>query len=218
MLKLLTTTALCAIALGAYQAKASESHEYARSGAWVNYWVRADNGQLGCGMRYGGAASSMHVKWFVGQPALQVHLFKDSWQIPSNREVLVEMGVDGYSLGEAKASGETKVGRGWRYGVVVFYVGEFADSPGKLREFLEGFRDAKKLWVRFPYGTEAPWVLDMTGSRDAVATFSNCITRIAPKQAPQPFGREPETSQPFGKEPPATSPVAPAVTGRDRSA
>lgn len=211
MIKLLATTALGALCLSA-ALQPAKAGDYV-SGNWAAYaQTFAGTSSPGCGMRSGPVAKQVHVKWFPGRDGLSVQIFKQGWRIPKGTKLTVHIGFDKSILGTAEeASGAMMdYSNGGAIGVVSFHM----TDPTLLDNFLNGFRDAERMWITFPGGTEAPWWLDMTGSGDVLKAFYRCIT-ANDKNNSQPFGKPPETSQPFGKTSPqpAAKPYNPADRG-----
>ena len=59
------------------------------------------------------------------------------------------------------------------------------------------FAHADNMWVKFKNGNEAPWSLDMKGSRGAANAFAQCMASLPQQpQASQPYDRNTPT-QPF---------------------
>jgi len=66
---------------------------------------------------------------------------------------------------------------------------------------------ANTMVVGFDQGTQRPFIVDMTGSRDVAVTFTRCAMHLDAnaKPSPQPFVKD--TPQPFGKQPTKTAPT-----------
>jgi hypothetical protein len=144
-----------------------------------------------------------------------VQLMKTSWQITKGTKLRVEVGFDRNLDGVAdSAQGEyinAQLGS-----LVTFHIGN-----DRLADFMHEFGEANHLWVRFPGGNEQPWVIEMTGSRNAKTAFMYCVNKVRGlPPATQPYGTSPST-QPFQQQPqvqaPSTPPttIAARPTGRD---
>jgi hypothetical protein len=203
----LVTVAVTALALSAAIAvsgKNAEAGDYARSGYWTNYYEpKSTSGQAVCGMRTGTASNmSIHVKWFAGVKGIAIQTFKGNWRIPKGQKVKVNVGFDKTQVGTATATGDMIYGNTFQMGMLSFTIDTSFDD---IKEFLSEFMAANKMWVEFPEGSEKPWFIDMTGSRDAANAFFKCIQAVPVPT--QPYG-SPEVSQPYGKQP-APAPTQP---------
>src|SRR3974390_396960 len=149
---------------------------YYRSGAWSNYAGKSDQGRTLCGMSISArdASMSLHVKWVAGL-GVRIVAFKTSWRIPEGTELPVDVGFDKNVWRTITAGGETisNVIGNQRYtsGMVTVIL-----DDSLVDDFLGEFGNANKIWLRFTSGNETPWIADMSGSRNAAATFKNCIS------------------------------------------
>jgi len=186
---LLIGTALAALVTAPALA---EMREYYRAGGWASLAGTLNDGEPSCAMqaRARDFSWSVMVKYYGNNGAIGVQLAKRGWRIPSGTNVQVELGFDSTPFGDVAAYGRP-VTREPRMGLVQFTV-----APDSLESFLEGFREAKKMWVTFPNGNEPAWVLDMTGSRENSNAFAACILRLANARPTQPYGNQP-TTQPY---------------------
>ena len=145
-----------------------------------------------------------------------MQVFKDTWRIPEGKEVAIDLGFDRTGFGSiTKAYGGMLKWPGGQMGMVSFKIVDEATLAG----FIDAFREADKMWLTFPNGSEQPWVADMEGSRDVANAFLRCI-----KNTPlpsQPYGNPPVSgTQPFNdpvrapEQPRPQTPSPPIVPGR----
>lgn len=186
MKKLLMITA-AAISL----ATPAFARDVSRSGNWTVYVQGTnDDGTPVCGLRSEGTGQSVFVKWFASKPdGLSVHFFKDSWSIPEDTKITLTVRFDGDEFGtqDDAIGGMFKYNNGRQVGVVYSRV----VGTSLAAKFLEEFAHANKMAVLFPGSTEQPWVLDMTGSREASEVLKMCIKQNA---RTQPFSTQPQAS------------------------
>ena len=168
----------------------------AKRGAWTAYVTRTNTGPA-CGMSVSNENQSIQIKWFEGTDYATIQLFKRGWKIPAGTNVNIEVGFDGgsFATGPTKGFPSESVPN---TSFLEFYIGD-ADQ---LKDFMQQFRDANKMWIKFPDGNEAPWVADMAGSRDISNEWASCVHELK-RINTQPYGKPPATSstQPFGKQP-----------------
>jgi hypothetical protein len=69
----------------------------------------------------------------------------------------------------------------------------FDINKDDLVPFLKVFGDAEKMTISFPQ-SDTQWTLMMDGSRNAAATFQQCITKLAAHRAPAPTPSLPRTA------------------------
>jgi hypothetical protein len=186
-----------------------------RAGKFVAYQtVSNDGGRVPiCGIQtsWPQTRASLHIKYVLGDDVLRMHLFKESWRFPrdgSTVDIPLVVGFDKNAMLDGTAKGSAT-------GPVPLASIRF-DSTEQALNFLQEFGEADKMWIRFEAGNEPLWVVDMTGSRDAVKLFRACVASITAKGklATQPYGNggtQPYGNggtQPFGQPKPQTAPAA----------
>lgn len=82
---------------------------------------------------------------------------------------------------------------------------------GGIERFEAQFRNGSRLFLEFPEGSEAAWVVSLSGSAAAMGRMAECMSTLrqgageAPRSAPtQPFGDAPRPAPP-------SQPFAPSV-------
>jgi hypothetical protein len=182
-----------------------------------NYFGTTTEGNYVCGMDIINNASTeaIHIKYYTNKPTIFVQVFKTSWRIPQGTKMAAEIGFDKESWGSVdSAYGETFGEGKYRTGVV-----DIGIAQDSVDNFLENVAASDKMWIKFPDGNEAPWVADMTGSRNSVNAFKACINKIASSGQPtQPFSNGgpqlfSDGTQPFSKN---AKPVDDAKKSRDQ--
>ena len=192
-----TLLAAGAVALLATSAQAvTPKTTLSRSGVWETFITTNDNGVTICGMQVNGRDSSLMVKYTGEQIFIQI--FKAGWKIPNGTKI---SGSFIYDRERFPANGT-----GYVSDVGHSYV-EFMVKAGGEAEFIRQFTEANTMVVGFDQGTQRPFIVDMTGSRDAAVTFTRCAMHLDAnaKPSPQPFVKD--TPQPFGKQPTKTAPT-----------
>jgi len=193
-----TLLAAAAVALLATSAQAvTPKTTLSRSGVWETFITTNDNGVTICGMQVNGRDSSLMVKYTGEQIFIQI--FKAGWKIPNGTKI---SGSFIYDRERFPANGT-----GYVSDVGHSYV-EFKIKAGGEAEFIRQFTEANTMVVGFDQGTQRPFIVDMTGSRDAAVTFTGCAMHLDAnaKPSPQPFVKD-DTPQPFGKQPTKTAPT-----------
>src|SRR5262245_26444849 len=111
-----------AIAIVMASSAVADTTTYYRSGAWENYAGWTDKKEYVCGMSINSSNShlSLHIKYFPNSKFLGVFAFSDSWRIPKDTKMAVNVGFDNEFWGGIdNAIGDTMTtGSGYRIGVV----------------------------------------------------------------------------------------------------
>ena len=192
--RFLLATAVALVAVTSASAAGNGVKTYAKNGNWQNYAGVSNQGdQALCGMS--DLVNSTHIKYSPQTGAFWIMIFKNTWRIPNGTQVPMTIGFDQAQWSDpTMARGETKILPGVNSPVSMVTINIKAES---VKDFLDNFRLANKMWLRFG-GNEAPWVLDMTGSRETADNFIKCVTDmgdVSKPQATQPFSTAP--TQPF---------------------
>lgn len=186
----------------------AETRNLAKSGAWSAYIAKTKpEGTMACGMGVYGPTQSVQIKWFEGVGAITVQVFKDGWRIPEGTNATVELGFDDTSFGSGNAVGFKAVNG-------MSYLAFNLEGYDLIKPFIREFKEADKMWLKFPEGNEKPWNVDMAGSRKMADVFMGCISELEKAKPTQPYGKQPETSQPFDLEKKPATPTASSATER----
>jgi hypothetical protein len=166
------------------------------SGYWKTFYTVANNGTPLCGMQSdfgqpGAVEASLMVKYAKGDNYFIVHAFKNSWRIPRGVKIPLYLTFD-------NSPPYTAIGTGIASNGHSFVQFEIATEFSK--GFLDLFAAANAMTLGFSEGTEPPWTLNMTGSREAVASFARCVITIDPpaSSSTQPYGNGNRPTQPYG--------------------
>ena len=117
--------------------------------------------------------SDVALKW-TPKSGLFVHVTKSSWSIESR--TMVPMSVV-FDTGVRTGSGIVLEDQS---GGSTIQIDINEDQDG----FMDDVANAKKLTITFNGGDEPSWVIPMAGSRDAAATFTNCIAKVRAVASP----------------------------------
>jgi hypothetical protein len=110
-----------------------------------------------------------------------LHAVKESWNIPSDTKMTIEIQFD---------RDTPYTGNGFGKGTLVE-----ATVQENIRDFMAEFRDANHMYIRFPDGNEGYWTADMTGSEAIAGVFAKCIKSVG--SATQPHAKaKPKATQP----------------------
>ena len=178
------------------------------NGYWTTFYTKSYDGVPLCGLKSNYSytsdssyAGSLMIKFGKGDKNLLVQAFKNSWRIPHGVKIPVYMTFDNSQPFTATAAGIANNG--------LNYV-EFLVATEFSKRFFDLFAAANTMTLGFSEGNEPPWTANMTGSREAIMSFSSCIVAISEPGTPpsttqpsgggttQPFNRTPST-QPFSK-------------------
>ncbi|MBF3053411.1 hypothetical protein HKW90_03200 [Pseudomonas aeruginosa] len=142
---------------------------------WTSFNDRTPSGTPVCSMvvtpSAGEAVKNFAIKAMGGANHLSVTLYKDSWKIPKGKSVQAnidfmdnyQLAVDGYGDGK---------------------ILDLALPASETASFILNIRDAKKLRISFPSGSEQPWVASLDGAKSLLLDFVNCADS---QEHTQPF-------------------------------
>ncbi|WP_301588809.1 hypothetical protein [Sabulicella glaciei] len=164
------------------------STDIATHGSWTAYRAQTPTGRQLCGIRVVGAEGrTLHLKHFAGDRHVTFQAFKTSWSIPQGTRLRLSLRVDG------NAPWTTGGAIGQR-NFVEWTVG------GGIERFDAQFRNGARLFLEFPEGSEAAWVVSLTGSAAAMGRMVECMgtlrqgqgkRRAAPRPNPSAMRRAP---------------------------
>jgi hypothetical protein len=189
---------------GAVTPASAQISQLGTYGFWRVYGGKSNDGTPMCGTAIynDNRSRSLHIKHFKNDGYLTIHMFKDSWKIPSGTDVNISLQVDSHPRWVAKYKGYNNMLE-WPIGI------------SNLDRFLNEFRIGLKMRVSFPDGDENDWVVSLSGSSAAMNGFFQCAGRLtlgSDNSQPHGSGRsQPHQvpSQPFAPKPvpaPSTGP------------
>jgi hypothetical protein len=156
---------------------------------------------------------SFLILYYQGDRFLSVRVFRLTWNIPADARVRVRIDIEGARW--------TATAVPVRSGRDTIFTGlEFTVPVEEMGAFERAFRQAMRMQIEFPQGSEPPWGFNLSGTNRIMSAFVRCLDGIlansrptqphAPRQAPtQPFSQpSPAPSQPFRQ--PEPHPAVPA--------
>lgn len=181
------------------------AREIMRAGAWrVDKVITNDTNVPMCVMTTTWADRAIFIKWVAGGPRLYLHMTKNTWRIPEDAEILVELKFDR----DPAVNGTATTAINENGNSIILYI-----NPDYHDKFLQQVIDADKLLIRFPDGNERTWTTNLTGTERVTPVFMRCIQEIEaantqPHQGArtQPNRRGPTTTQPHQKGQPKSQP------------
>jgi hypothetical protein len=184
------------------QAQITETY---RAGLWHAYQGGQDANRPFCGIATsGGEGRRVAVQQYPGESGLELRLSKDSWAIPHETQIALQVQFDDHPKVAAR-------GMGGEHDVNVAL--PFEQSV----PFMRALRDGRILRVAFPEGTETMWTGGLAGSSSAINAFNNCRETLAPAtpaQPTQPYRAQPATSEPLpALRPPVSQPFGSPTPG-----
>jgi opacity protein-like surface antigen len=203
---LLTAALLAATATTALASSANETVTLRNAGYWTSWYSPANSaGKAMCGMastiNYASGAKAMFMVKYSGETVF-VHVYKTSWTIPEGTKIPVWLQFD-------RAEPLTTTAAGSPGETVGGYV-EFTIKPDFTKDFLELFANANAMSIGFQQGSEKPWAVNMSGSREVAESFGKCSNMLR-QSSTQPYGNSPSPSQPYGN-----APAKPSQPFKDR--
>jgi hypothetical protein len=193
--RIVTVAGAISAALACAAPASADIHQLEVSGRWQAYsGAREDNRAL-CGIGTEGAETRrILIEQHTGETGLELLLRKDSWEIPANTPIVLQVQVDGGTAMPFQATGSD-------HQVTVDMT--FDETVPLMR----GIRAGRQILISFPSGNETPWTGGLSGSARAINAFNKCRNDLGPAQTTAP-------TQPF-EPPPAVPPsVPPSVQSR----
>jgi hypothetical protein len=172
--KLLAAAAML-LAMSSAQAANRTTTDYAMSGSWYAFSGTSTANRPLCGIasRDVSGGRFVAVKWEPGaEPFLQFS--KTGWKIPIAAELQLVVKFDDDEPLEIPAQ-PIKLPAGLSTTHSTSLQSYFAEQEDTLA-FLHLFSAARKFHISFP-GSESPWIIDLTGSRDMANALTNCMNR-----------------------------------------
>jgi hypothetical protein len=129
-----------------------------------------------------GANGAVYVKW-TEQVGARWQLRKSNWRMPQGSTVpmsitFIDVNRDAPPPQTITADAKTINERS---------LTSFDINNDDLVSFLKAFGDAEKMTISFPQSNEPQWTVAMDGSRNAVASFEQCIAKIRNTPPPAPI-------------------------------
>ena len=185
-----TAVILAAFACLAAPGARAETTEIYRSGLWSAYSGTTADQRRVCGIATAGAdGRRVAIQQFASTPGLELELSKDSWTIPDNTPVTVQLRFDYRDQVQGQMTGS-----GRAMAMQMPYEQSLA--------FIRALRDGRVLQVFFPDGNEVVWTGGLAGSARAIDALNTCAAALEPSAPTQPFQPNPMT-------PPAPDSTAP---------
>lgn len=188
-----------------------------RAGGWTALGGIADNGSPVCGIdTRNDIGMSFLIIYYQNDAFLTVRIFRRTWDIPADARVRVNINIEGVrwtAIADPIRSGRQTTRTGLQFTIHV----------DEMNAFERAFRQAMRMQIEFPQGSEPPWNFNLTGTNRIMTSFVRCMEIMRdtsrptqphspPRQAPtQPFSQpSPAPSQPF----PQPERSAPVPAGR----
>ncbi len=158
----------------------ADIRQLASSGRWSAYGGTGDDNRPLCGVGTEGAEGRrILIQQYAGDTGIELHLKKDSWDIPPNTPVTLQVQFDGVAPEPMQATGSD-------HQIVVNMT--FDQSV----PFMHDLRADRQIRVFFLSGNEPPWTGGLSGSGRAIDAFNTCRGGWVPAGGPtQPFSPAP---------------------------
>lgn len=184
----------------------AETRTLSSSGLWSTYGGSDDQQRRVCGVVTVGAdGRRIDIAQYAVDGGIDLSLNKNSWAIPGNTEISLQVQFD-----RDNAVPSRGVGEGQR---VVAHLSFEQSVP-----FMRALRNGIQIRIYFPGGNEPVWTGGLSGSGRAIDAFNDCRTSLVASNPTQPFSNAPPRppappvqsapTQPFSA-PPAFAPPTP---------
>lgn len=168
----------------------AETRTLSSSGLWSAYGGTDEQQRRVCGVVTVGAdGRRIDIAQYSENGGIDLSLQKDSWAIPANTEIPLQVQFD--RDGAVPSRG---VGDGRR---VVAHLSFEQSVP-----FMRALRNGLQIRIYFPSGNEPVWTGGLSGSGRAIDAFNDCRTSLVSSNPTQPFANAPPPPPP-----PANAPV-----------
>lgn len=184
----------------------AETRTLASSGLWSTYGGTDEGGHNVCGVVTVGAdGRRIDISQSVSDGGIELALQKDSWAIPPNTPIEMQVQFD-----RSAAVPTQGVGNGPRVTARM----NFEQSV----PFMRSLRNGVQIRVFFPSGNEPVWTGGLSGSGRAIDAFNECRANLMASSPTQPFSGTAPLAQP-GNAPPSapTQPFAAPPPGAPSS-
>lgn len=172
---------------------------YYHVGAWEAFSGRDDKEGPVCGISNTIPPDNrrLSLSFDIGGTNTKFSASKPGWEIPDNTRVTVVMQIGLNTPWAAQATGHD-------------HTIDWTLTPATMQTFDKQFRFSPSMTVAFPNGSEAPWLIVLTGSTAISDTFARCIRdltlQVQSAQPPAAAPAAPVATQPFGASPAAPAP------------
>jgi hypothetical protein len=155
------------LAAGCFAAVPAEAEEFYRQDAWE---VDIDdfNGRPRCSIRNDDYREFLQIYYERGADHLSLQIGSDDWDLPSGRRYAYRMQFDEGRRWDAEAvSGHYRDGGS--------YIDVDLITRDQMSDWLEQFATSHYLTISFPGTDIRPWILDLSGTRNVVDKFQECM-------------------------------------------
>ena len=150
--RILALVGVASAALTCALPASAEIRTLATSGLWSAFGGKGDDLRAVCGIGTEGAETRrITIQQFAGDTGLELRLKKDSWAIPANTSVGIEVQFDRLPPLPLQATGSDHQ--------LVVTMGFDQSIP-----LMRGIRAGRQIQIVFQSGNELPWVGGLTGS------------------------------------------------------
>jgi hypothetical protein len=202
----LTLLAGCALAAcAAVNPARAELRTIANAGLWSTYGGTDDQQRRVCGVvTVGGDGRRIDVAQYSADGGIDLSLQKDSWSIPANTGIDMQLQFD-----RDGAVPQHGIGDGRR---VVAHM-DFAQTV----PFMRALRNGVQIRVFFPNGNEPVWTGGLSGSGRAIDAFNDCRASLSAGAPTQPYAASPALQQPLSSPAEPTQPFAAPASAPQRT-
>jgi hypothetical protein len=167
----------CIVTIGLLAAPAAmaQTRDLATSGLWTTYTNAVPGSRPMCGIAtVGPDARRISIEQVRGQTGLTLTLQKQTWAIPANTPIDMNVQFDGRAPTAARG-----IGSGQQVDVSM----SFAQSV----PFMHALRYGQFMQVTFPSGSEPLWTGGLAGSSRAIDAFNDCRSNLVSAVVTQPY-------------------------------
>lgn len=173
----------------------ADSRTLASSGLWSTYGGTDAAGHNVCGMvTVGGDGRRIDISQSVSDGGIELALQKDSWGIPANTSIDMQVQFDRNNAMPAQGVGD---------GRRVMARMNFEQSV----PFMRALRNGTQIRVYFPNGNEPVWTGGLSGSGRAIDAFNECRSNLMAATPTQPYANAAPVTQAASQ--PASGPTQP---------
>jgi len=149
----------------------AQTNTLATAGAWEAFGgTTKDKKQRVCGVSMSGEGRYFSIKYYAGEKDFTVQLGSKEWTVDDGAKVTLYMSMDGASPWKATASG------------MHFSDGdaglEFDIDIDKISQFIDEFRGANQMRVRFDGQKVSPWQVTLSGTTAVTNAMVICIRNM----------------------------------------
>ncbi|NDH63573.1 MAG: hypothetical protein EBY18_18415 [Alphaproteobacteria bacterium] len=150
---------------------AAQTNTLASAGAWEAFGGRTkDKKQRICGVSYSAGGRYFSIKYYSGDKEFTVQLGSKEWTVDDGAKITLFMSMDGASPWKAVAKG------------MHFSDGdaglEFEIDFDKIDQFVDEFRAANQMRVRFDGQKVSPWQVSLSGTNAVSSAMLVCLRNM----------------------------------------